>query len=430
MIYTEQKNKERAIVVGLIRAGQSRKQVEEYLDELELLADTAGAEILERVVQDRDRIDPAFMIGRGKARELAETAKYLDADLIIFDDDLSPAQVKNIEELCKIKIVDRSGLILDIFASHARTREARTQVELAQLKYFLPRLTRQWTHLSRQVGGIGVRGPGETQLEVDRRMIRKRIALLESELEKIARQRTLRRKNRRNVFKAALVGYTNVGKSTILNSLTNAEALVKDQLFATLDSTIRSMDLSNRNKVLLIDTVGFIRKLPHHLVASFKSTLEEVSDADLLLHVIDISLPEFREQMSVVDSVLSELKINNRPVLKVFNKIDLLEDPSIMPYIRQTEQPCVFISAQRGIYLDELEKHILTLAEQHSKQIRIILPLDQTKILSQLHNMAEISTIEYQDDKTIVHLTASPVNASKINRLVNNIKFKDEYTGS
>ncbi len=430
MINTEQKNKERAIVVGLIRAGQTRKQAEEYLDELELLADSAGAEILERVVQDRDRIDPAYMIGRGKARELADMAKYLDADLIIFDDDLSPAQVKNIEELCKIKIVDRSGLILDIFASHARTREARTQVELAQLKYFLPRLTRQWTHLSRQVGGIGVRGPGETQLEVDRRMIRKRIALLENELEKIARQRTLRRKNRRNVFKAALVGYTNVGKSTILNSLTNAEALVKDQLFATLDSTIRSMDVSSRFKVLLIDTVGFIRKLPHHLVASFKSTLEEVSDADLLLHVIDISLPEFREQMTVVDSVLSELKINNRPVLKVFNKIDLLQDPSVMNYIRQTEQPCVFISAQRGIYLEELEKQILTFAEQQSKQIRIILPLDQTKILSQLHNMAEISTIEYLDNKTIVQLTASPVNASKINRLVNNIKFKDEYTGS
>jgi len=422
LIDTQENNKERAIVVGLNRRGQSKTQVEDYLNELELLADTAGAEIVERVIQDRDRIDPAFMIGRGKAQELASMAKYLDADLIIFDDDLSPAQVKNIEELCKIKIIDRSGLILDIFAHHARTKEARTQVELAQLKYFLPRLTRQWTHLSRQVGGIGVRGPGETQLEVDRRMIRKRIAVLEKELEKITKQRTIRRKNRKDVFKTALLGYTNVGKSTILNSLTNAEAPVKNQLFATLDSTIRSLDISSRYKVLMIDTVGFIRKLPHHLVASFKSTLEETTDADLLLHVVDISLPEFREQMNVVDSVLSELNINNQPILKVFNKIDLLEDLSMLRDLKHSEQPCVFISAQRGIFLDELENQILFFAEQHSKQMQVILPIDQTKILSQLHNIAEISAIEYKDNKTIINLTASPINARKIDRLINSIK--------
>jgi len=422
LIDTQENNKERAIVVGLNRRGQSKTQVEDYLNELELLADTAGAEIVERVIQDRDRIDPAFMIGRGKAQELASMAKYLDADLIIFDDDLSPAQVKNIEELCKIKIIDRSGLILDIFAHHARTKESRTQVELAQLKYFLPRLTRQWTHLSRQVGGIGVRGPGETQLEVDRRMIRKRIAVLEKELEKITKQRTIRRKNRKDVFKTALLGYTNVGKSTILNSLTNAEAPVKNQLFATLDSTIRSLDISSRYKVLMIDTVGFIRKLPHHLVASFKSTLEETTDADLLLHVVDISLPEFREQMNVVDSVLSELNINNQPILKVFNKIDLLEDLSMLRDLKHSEQPCVFISAQRGIFLDELENQILFFAEQHSKQMQVILPIDQTKILSQLHNIAEISAIEYKDNKTIINLTASPINARKIDRLINSIK--------
>jgi len=326
LLDTEIKSKERAIVVGLVRDGQERHQVDENLDELELRADTAGAEVLERIVQTRDRMDSAFMIGRGKAKELADTAKYLDADLVIFDDDLTPAQAKNIEQLCQVKVVDRSGLILDIFANHARTREARTQVELAQLKYLLPRLTRQWKHLSRQVGGIGVRGPGETQLEVDRRLIRKRIAILEKELLQIAKQRSIRRKSRQDEFKAALVGYTNVGKSTLLNVLTNAEALVKNQLFATLDSTIRTMQKEDR-KVLLIDTVGFIRKLPHHLVASFKSTLEEITEADLLLHVIDVSLPEFREQMKVVHAVLKELKVSDRPMIKVFNKIDVLQDP-------------------------------------------------------------------------------------------------------
>ncbi|HPG41347.1 MAG TPA: GTPase HflX [bacterium] len=418
MLDTEIKNKERAIVVGLVRDGQERHLVDEYLDELELLADTAGAEVLERIVQTRDRIDSAYMIGRGKAKELADTAKYLDADLVIFDDDLSPAQAKNIEQLCQVKVVDRSGLILDIFANHARTREARTQVELAQLKYLLPRLTRQWKHLSRQVGGIGVRGPGETQLEVDRRLIRKRIAILEKELQQIARQRSIRRKSRQDEFKAALVGYTNVGKSTLLNVLTNADVLVKNQLFATLDSTIRTMQKDDR-KVLLIDTVGFIRKLPHHLVASFKSTLEEVTEADLLLHVIDVSLPEFREQMKVVHDVLQELKVNDRPVIKVFNKIDVLQDTSLIAELKQTEQPCVFISAQRGIFLQELEQQILAAAEQVCKTMQVELPNDQTRVVSQLHELTRVNDIEYVDNKVIVKFTVLPVNADKVNRLLN-----------
>lgn len=420
MIDIDAKTRERAIIAGLVRDGQERHQVDEYLDELELLAETAGAEVLERIVQTRDRIDSAYMIGRGKARELADTAKYLDADLIIFDDDLTPAQAKNIEELCQVKVVDRSGLILDIFASHARTREARTQVELAQLKYLLPRLTRQWKHLSRQVGGIGVRGPGETQLEVDRRLIRKRIAILEKELLQIAKQRSIRRKSRQEEFKAALVGYTNVGKSTLMNVLTNADVLVKNQLFATLDSTIRAMQREDR-KVLLIDTVGFIRKLPHHLVASFKSTLEEVTEADLLLHVIDISMPEFREQMQVVNSVLEELKVNDRPIINIFNKIDLLQDTALISELKQTGQPCVFISAQRGIFLQELEQQIFAAAEQICKTMQVELANDQTRLISQLHELAQVTDLEYVQDKVIVKFSVLPVNVEKINRLLNNV---------
>jgi len=410
--------RERALVVGIIRPNQSRFLVNDYLDEIELLADTAGADVLERIVQQRNRIDPAFMIGRGKVEELALTAKYLDADLIIFDDDLSPAQVKNIENVCKIKILDRSGLILDIFAKHARTKEARIQVELAQLKYLVSRLTRQWKHLSRQVGGIGVRGPGETQLEVDRRLIRKRIGVLEKSLEKISKQRANRRQNRSDTLKAALVGYTNVGKSTILNALTNASALVEDQLFATLDATIRSTELADHRRILLIDTVGFIRKLPHHLVASFKSTLEEASDADVLLHVVDISNPNFREQMRTVESVLAELKIDDKPVLKVFNKIDKLQDSSLIAKLKNDEQPCVFISAQRGIFLNDLTDQLYLFIERFSKTMGISLPVHETEIISRLHDLGEILSIDYQDSQAIINFKTTTINADRVQRLL------------
>jgi len=417
LIKTETNTKERAIVVGLVRDSQSRWVAEDYLDELELLADTAGAEILERLVQDRDRIDPAYFIGRGKAHELAQIAKYLDADLIIFDDDLSPAQAKNMEDLCGVKIIDRSGLILDIFAKHARTREARTQVELAQLRYLLPRLTRQWTHLSRQIGGIGVRGPGETQLEVDRRLIRKRIGLLEKELEKIASQRFIRRKQRKELFKAALVGYTNVGKSTLLNALTDAHVNVEDRLFATLDATIRAMELSDHQRVLLIDTVGFIRKLPHHLVASFKSTLEEAADADMLLHVIDLNHPNYLEQVQTVEKVLEELKLHNKPVLKVFNKIDLLADASLISKLKETKQPCVFISAERGIFLNELREKVRQFVEESSQSMQVVLPIENTETLAQLYELAEVTGITYQDSQAIVDLKAKRHAAQRILRL-------------
>ncbi len=410
----EADNKERAIVVGLITRQTPSWRVDDYLDELELLADTAGAEVLERVVQQRDRMDSAYMIGRGKAEELAQMARYLDIDLIIFDDDLSPAQAKNIEQLCGVKIVDRSGLILDIFAKHARTREARTQVELAQLKYLLPRLTGQWRHLERQVGGIGVRGPGETQLEVDRRLVRKRVGILEKELEKISSQREIRRKNRRTLFKVALIGYTNVGKSTLMNALTNAEVLVEDRLFATLDATVRSLELPDRSQVLLIDTVGFIRKLPHHLVASFKSTLEEAGDADLILHVIDVTHPAYVEQITIVESVLKELHLDDRPVLKVFNKIDLLEQPGLLARLKETEQPCVMVSAQRGIQLSQLVSRIQDYAQEALRFECLELPLEKAGLVGKLYEIVEVIQTNYEDSRILVDIKYAATQEKRV----------------
>lgn len=399
-----QELRERAIVVGLITRETPSWRAEDYLDELELLADTAGAEVIERVVQERDRRDPAFMIGRGKAEELAQLVRYQDADLIIFDDDLTPTQAKNLEKLCGVKVLDRSGLILDIFARHARTREARTQVELAQLKYLAPRLAGQWRHLERQVGGIGVRGPGETQLEVDRRLIRKRVGLLEKELERIAGQREIRRKNRRDLFKAALVGYTNAGKSTLLNALTDAGVLVEDRLFATLDPTVRSLQLEARRQILLIDTVGFIRKLPHHLIASFKSTLEESADADLLLHVIDITHPGYAEQMIAVEKVLQELHLTGKPVLKIFNKIDQFDQPGVIARLRDSEQPCVFISAQRGIGLTQLIARLGEFADAAFISETLELPLRQAGAIARLYEVVEVLDTRYDEQGVAVQI--------------------------
>lgn len=415
-------HRERAILVGQVTHLQSRWQVNEYLDELELLADTAGAQVLERVVQEKSRMDPAFLIGRGKVSELAQMAKYLDADLIIFDDDLSPAQVKNIEGVVGIKIIDRSGLILDIFAKHARTKEARTQVELAQLRYLLPRLTRQWSHLSRQVGGIGVRGPGETQLEIDRRLIRKRIAVLEKELSKIVQQRDNRRKRRKNVFKVALIGYTNVGKSTLLNAMTDSQVLVENQLFATLDPTVRAMDLSEHEKILLIDTVGFIRKLPHHLVASFKSTLEEASEADLLLHIIDIAHPAFDDQIKTVQGVLEELNIDKIPLLHVFNKIDSLQDSSLMSFLKEKWAPCVFVSAQKGIFIQELLHKVQSFYNSKFETLNLTLPIQRADLVSQLHNWGEVLSIEYQESQALVQMKAQAQRVDQIKRLTQELE--------
>jgi GTP-binding protein HflX len=344
----------RAFLVGLSLPGQPGFVVEEHLDELAELVESAGFAVAGRTQQSRKRPDPKTMVGRGKAERVAVAARELEADLVIFDDDLSPAQVRNLEELLELEVIDRSALILEIFFQRARTREARTQVELAQLSYMLPRLTRRWTHLSRQAGGIGVRGgEGETQLEVDRRMMRDRIRRLEKDLVKIERTREIQRRHRRGVAQVALAGYTNAGKSTLFNRLTHAGARVEDRLFATLDSKLRRGGLDGGRVAVFSDTVGFIRKLPHHLVASFKSTLEEIVFADLVLHVIDQSHPHWRDQMEVAESVLEELGVDPERILRVFNKRDLVADGA------RGDGDGVSISALTGEGVEELRQRIL-----------------------------------------------------------------------
>ncbi|HYM80273.1 MAG TPA: GTPase HflX [Candidatus Limnocylindria bacterium] len=343
---------ERALLVG--HAGRSRTHAGASLDELALLADTAGAKVLGSVVQRRGTIHPGHFIGKGKLEELKDRSNEGDADLVIFDDDLSPAQVRNLEKALDRKVVDRSELILDIFAKRARTRESRLQVELAQLEYMLPRLTGMWKHLERQAGGIGTRGPGETQLETDRRLVRERIARLKRELQAVERERETQRRKRRREFRAALVGYTNAGKSTLFNALTRSHVLVENRLFATLDATTRQMVSPERQVALLTDTVGFIRKLPHHLVASFHSTLVEAIEADLLLHVVDVSDADFRRQMSAVDEVLDELLETPRPTTLVFNKADRLADPTIADGLRVEFPGAFVVSGRTGLGLDAL----------------------------------------------------------------------------
>ena len=311
----------RAFLVGLILPGQPGYVVEEHLDELAQLADTAGAQVVGRAVQARRTPDPATSIGKGKAEEVAATARELGADLLIFDDDLSGSQAKNLEELTKLPLMDRSALILDIFDLRAKSREARTQVELARLKYMLPRLTRQWSHLSRQGGGVGLRGgEGESQLEQDRRVLRARVRRLEEDLEKIERTRGVQRHGRKGAPSIALTGYTNAGKSTLFNRLTAAGTLAENRLFATLDAKLRRGSVDGARTAVFVDTVGFIRKLPHHLVSSFRSTLGEITAADLVLHVVDRSHPRWQEQAEVAEAVMDELGVDRERVILVFNK--------------------------------------------------------------------------------------------------------------
>jgi GTP-binding protein HflX len=346
----------RAVLIGLSRPGQPGYLVEEHLDELADLAESDDIEVVGRFQQDRKAPHSKTFIGRGKAEEAARAADELAADLVIFDDDLSPSQVKNLEQIFRMAVIDRSALILDIFAQRARTREARTQVELAQLNYLLPRLARRWSHLSRQVGGIGVRGgEGETQLEADRRMLRNRIKKLTKDLEKIERTRKIQRRGRLGAKVVTLAGYTNAGKSTLFNRLTRAGVRVEDRLFATLDPRLRKGALDGHGTVIFSDTVGFIRKLPHHLVASFKSTLEEITKGDLVIHVVDRSNPRWHEQMEVADKVLSELGIDSRRVLKVFNKKDLLDrDADGSP----SDDDAVWVSAVTGEGIEELKAQV------------------------------------------------------------------------
>ncbi|MBP5341265.1 MAG: GTPase HflX [Bacteroidales bacterium] len=316
---------EKALLVSICPAGQTMERTEEYLDELAFLLETAGGVALKRVIQKLERPDTRTYVGSGKLEEIKEYKNALDVDFVIFDDELSPAQLRNLERELECRILDRTTLILDIFARRARTSIAKTQVELAQLQYMLPRLTRLWTHLERQRGGIGMRGPGETQIETDRRLIKEKITLLRQQLDKINNQKTLQRRNRESLVRVALVGYTNVGKSTLMNLLSKSDVFAENKLFATLDTTVRKVVIGNL-PFLLTDTVGFIRKLPTQLVESFKSTLDEVSEADLLLHVVDISHPDHEEQIAAVQQTLADIGAADKPVIMVYNKIDRVEE--------------------------------------------------------------------------------------------------------
>jgi GTP-binding protein HflX len=373
---------ERAVLVGVCRSGRDRPEVDEHLEELARLAETAGAEVVCKVVQDRGAVQPATLLRRGKVEETARLAEELAANLVVFDEDLSPAQVRNLEKSIPAKILDRSGLILDIFVRRARTREARTQVELAQLRYLLPRLTRQWSHLSRQEGGIGQRGVGETQLELDRRMVRRRIGRLAGDLKEIEMERGERRKHR-GLESVALVGYTNAGKSTVFNLLTSAGAVAEDRLFATLDPLVRRCERGGGPPFLVIDTVGFIRKLPHHLVASFRSTLAEAADADLLVHVVDASSPVLEDHMRTARAALEELGLADRPALLVLNKIDRVS-PAALARLRADHPGSLLMSAHDPAQADRLEERLRAALGEPLIEETVRVPAEQAGLLARL----------------------------------------------
>ncbi|AFN73958.1 GTP-binding protein HflX [Melioribacter roseus P3M-2] len=418
MIDLKNTPRERAILIALPVGGFTKEQVEEHLDELELLASTAGAETVFKILQDRIKPDPAYFIGKGKAEEIAQLIELNDIQIVIFDNDLNPTQVRNLEKLFNRKILDRSGLILDIFALHAKTREAKTQVELAQLEYMLPRLTRAWTHLSKQYGGIGTKGPGETQIETDRRLIRTRISKLKENLRKIESQQIVKSSARKKLINATLVGYTNAGKSTLLNLLTNASVLAEDKLFATLDSTTRIFNLEKNKQILLSDTVGFIRKLPAHLVASFKSTLNVVSDADVILHVIDASHDYFEDHIKTVDDTLRQLHCDKKLQIKIFNKIDALKEKDIINYISANYPGSYLVSAQRGIGIQKLKSALIDIYEQNFVEGELRISHTQPKKISMVYEIAEVLDTRYEDEFVLLKYRTSKINENHIKKLI------------
>jgi GTPase len=399
---------ENVVAAGLILPEVTRTVAEEHLDELIKLIESAGAGVVARILAKRPAPDAATYVGKGKAEELRQLAESHQATLIVFDDDLSPAQVRNLEKLMgpHIRVIDRSALILDIFDSRAKTREARTQVELAQLEYMLPRLKRAWTHLERQGGSSGTggsgggarRGVGETQLELDKRIVRTRIARLKEDLEKIERQRETQRKSRHSAFTVALVGYTNAGKSTLFNRLTSGEAVAMNKLFATLDSKTQKIAYEMPRETIVIDTVGFIRKLPHHLVASFRSTMEEAVAADLVLHIIDASHPGYEEQREIGEAVLEELGVDLTRVLEVYNKADRLEE-----HFHIGRRSAVTVSALTGLDIDKLVVAIREREREGGERLDLVIPHSESRLLARLHEVAEVFEQTANDDHVSVN---------------------------
>ena len=398
---------DRAVLVGAPTRGLDPRLADEHLEELGRLTDTAGGEVVGTLSQRIDRPHPRLFIGKGKGEELQRLVESTEADLVIFDDELSPAQGKNLEELLEVRVLDRAELILDIFATRAQSHEARMQVELAQLEYLLPRLRRMWTHLSRIRGGIGLRGPGETQLETDRRLIGNRISGLKSQLRDVAKARAVQRRSRAGEFRVSLMGYTNAGKSSLLRTLSGADLFVEDRLFATLDSATRSVDLGGGYSALVTDTVGFIRKLPHHLVASFRSTLEEAREADVLLHVIDASHTDWEEQREVVLEVLEELSLHDKEKILVFNKTDRIthaEEEALLARIRALEShPAVFVSALDGESLDPLRDTLRARMRARLAHIIVRVPVTDGQTLAELYREGEV--LDRADDGEVVVMT-------------------------
>lgn len=388
---------ERALLVAIPRKGTGKEIIEEHLEELASLVETAGGFVVDTLYQEVFSLNPATAIGKGKVAEIKSIIQEKEVNLVVFDDDLTPVQTKNLENEFQVKVIDRTTLILAIFAQHARTQEAKTQVELAQLQYLLPRLTRLWLHLSKQYGGIGTKGPGEKQIETDRRLVKARIQRLQSKLKDIAKQKEIERKQRESFFKFALVGYTNAGKSTLMRLLTNSEVLVENKLFATLDTTTRAFRLPNEKIVLLSDTVGFIRKLPAHLVASFRSTLSEVRYANALIHIADASHRFMNEQIAVVNETLESLNLQHKPLILVLNKIDLLEDKEYIRYLQREYPEAILISAERGININALLDKMQKVIENESNFVKVFLPYEKFDMVPLIY---QFSNVVKREEKT------------------------------
>jgi GTPase len=411
---------ERALLIGApLKRSTERHQIDEHLEELGRLADTAGAVVVGELTQRLDRPDPATYLGKGKIDELRALIEAEQASLVIFDDELTPAQGRNVEEVTGRRVMDRAELILDIFATRARTSEAKLQVELAQLEYLLPRLTRMWAHLEGQRGGIGMRGPGETQLETDRRLINQRIRLLKDKLADVERARAVQRQSRKHAFKVSLVGYTNAGKSSILRALSGADdVFVEDRLFATLDPLTREIELEGNSRALLTDTVGFIRKLPHNLVASFRATLEEATEADMLVHVIDASHPAWEEQKVVVEQVLAEIGAAEKPVVYAFNKMDMVAAASRAPFIERARNllpGAVFVSVANTA-LGELRGALVACVQKSRPVTEITLSATDGKLLAELHRDAEVLDIRSEGANVVVEARLDTALAGRLRR--------------
>ena len=412
---------EKALLIGVIRPNFEKDIIVDHLNELELLAETAGASVVAKITQRVTKINPSTFIGPGKAQQVINQARELGVSIIIFDDELSPAQIKNYHQKSKkIKVIDRSGLILDIFKQNARTKESTTQVELAYLQYLLPRLTRQWTHLERQMGGIGTRaGMGETQIEVDRRIVRTRINKLKNELKNIEKERRIQGLKRKSEFRVSLVGYTNAGKSTLFKALTGSDVIVEDQLFATLDTTVRRLQIGRSHSILLSDTVGFIRKLPHNLVASFKSTLREVVESDLIIKVLDISSPFIYEHLQTIKKVLNDINASHVPAINVLNKVDLLPDANAITKLKRTFPGMLTISAARCLKLSDLKISIIQAIEDSYETVDVKFSYSDSKLISKIQDNVIVLERNYMNEYVKLKLRGSKARINKILSMVN-----------